>query len=149
MAGRGLIGGLAHPGRRRCPGRPRSSTPRGRLVVPGLVDCHTHLAFGGWRSGEFEMRSLGKSYEEIAAAGGGILSTMEATRRASEDELLEKSGALLHRMVSLGVTTVECKSGYGLRLEDELKQLRVYQRLRLQSPARIMSTFTGRACRSA
>jgi imidazolonepropionase len=115
----------------------------GRLVVPGLVDCHTHLAFGGWRSGEFDMRSLGKTYEEIAAAGGGILSTMEATRRASEDELLEKSGALLHQMVSLGVTTVECKSGYGLRLEDELKQLRVYQRLRLQSPARIMSTFLG------
>ncbi len=115
----------------------------GRLVVPGLVDCHTHLAFGGWRSGEFEMRSTGKSYEEIAAAGGGILSTMEATRKASEDELLEKSAALLHRMVSLGVTTVECKSGYGLRLEDELKQLRVYQRLRLQSPARILSTLLG------
>jgi len=115
----------------------------GRLVVPGLVDCHTHLAFGGWRPGEFEMRSLGKTYEEIATAGGGILSTMEATRRASEDELLEKSAGLLHRMLSLGVTTVECKSGYGLRLEDELKQLRVYQRLRLQSPVRILSTFLG------
>lgn len=115
----------------------------GRLVIPGLVDCHTHLAFGGWRPDEFEMRSLGKTYEEIAAAGGGILSTMKATREASEDELLDKSAGLLHRMMSLGVTTIECKSGYGLRLEDELKQLRVYQRLRMQSPVRIMSTFLG------
>ncbi|TVQ74495.1 MAG: imidazolonepropionase [Balneolaceae bacterium] len=115
----------------------------GRLVIPGLVDCHTHLAFGGWRPDEFEMRSLGKSYEEIAAAGGGILSTMKATRKATEDELLDKSAGLLHRMMSLGVTTIECKSGYGLRLEDELKQLRVYQRLRMQSPVRIMSTFLG------
>ena len=115
----------------------------GRLVIPGLVDCHTHLAFGGWRPDEFEMRSLGKTYEEIAASGGGILSTMKATREASEDELLDKSAGLLHRMLSLGVTTVECKSGYGLRMEDELKQLRVYSRLRMQSPVRIMSTFLG------
>ncbi|MGM0739453.1 MAG: imidazolonepropionase [Bacteroidota bacterium] len=115
----------------------------GRLVVPGLVDCHTHLAFGGWRPDEFEMRALGRTYEEIAAAGGGILSTMKATREASEEELLEKSAGLLHRMVSLGVTTIECKSGYGLRLEDELKQLRVYHRLQMQSPVRIMSTFLG------
>lgn len=115
----------------------------GRLVVPGLIDCHTHLAFGGWRQDEFEMRALGRTYEEIAATGGGILSTMKATRAASEEELLEKSAGLLHRMVSLGVTTIECKSGYGLRLDDELKQLRVYQRLRMQSPVRIISTFLG------
>ena len=135
-------GGAANGGMR-IPDQAEVFDAEGRLVIPGLVDCHTHLAFGGWRPGEFEMRSLGKTYEEIAAAGGGILSTMAATRRASEEELLEKSAGLLHRMVSLGVTTVECKSGYGLRLEDELKQLRVYQRLRMQSPVRLMSTFLG------
>ncbi len=115
----------------------------GRLVVPGLIDCHTHLAFGGWRPDEFEMRSLGKTYEEIAAAGGGILSTMKATREITEDALLDKSADLLHRIMSLGVTTIECKSGYGLDPQQELKQLWVYRRLQEQSPVRILSTFLG------
>lgn len=115
----------------------------GRMVIPGLVDCHTHLAFGGWRADEFEMRSLGRTYEEIAAAGGGILSTMKATRGISQQELVAKSRKLLEKMISLGITTIECKSGYGLTVEDELKQLRVYQELRKEAPVRILSTFLG------
>ncbi len=138
----GNAGGAANGGMR-IPEQTEVFDAEGRLVIPGLVDCHTHLAFGGWRADEFEMRSLGKSYEEIAAAGGGILSTMKATRQMTEDELLDKSASLLHRIQSLGVTTLECKSGYGLAVEHELKQLRVYRRLREQTPVRILTTFLG------
>lgn len=115
----------------------------GHMVIPGLVDCHTHLAFGGWRAGEFAMRVQGKSYLEIAKAGGGILSTVKATRAASEDELYEKAANFLQKMAKLGVTTIECKSGYGLSLEDELKTLRVYKRLADNQPMHIVSTFLG------
>lgn len=116
----------------------------GRLVVPGLIDGHTHLAFGGWRADEFEMRLQGRSYLEIAKAGGGILSTVGATRRASEEELYEKAAGLLKEISRLGVTTIECKSGYGLTTEDELKTLRVYRRLREEQPSlHIVSTFLG------
>lgn len=115
----------------------------GRMVIPGLVDCHSHLCFGGWRADEFEMRIKGRSYLDIAGAGGGILSTMKATRESSEEELLEKAKRLLCEIVKKGVTTIECKSGYGLSLEDELKQLRVYKRLRSLSRAHIVSTFLG------
>ncbi len=115
----------------------------GRMVIPGLVDCHTHLCFGGWRADEFEMRIKGRSYIDIAKAGGGILSTMNATRESSEEELLEKAEGLLSEIVKKGVTTIECKSGYGLSLDDELKQLRVYKRLRSLSRAHIVSTFLG------
>ena len=115
----------------------------GKLVIPGLIDCHTHLAFGGWRSDEFAMRVQGKSYLEIAKAGGGILSTVKETRKASEDELYEKAFGFLKEMAKLGVTTVECKSGYGLSLEDEMKTLRVYQRLAEDQPMHIISTFLG------
>lgn len=115
----------------------------GSIVLPGLIDCHTHLAFGGWRSDEFEMRLKGKSYLEIAQSGGGILSTVAATRRATEDELFEKSLKLLRKISQGGVTTIECKSGYGLSLEDELKLLRVYRRLQDTEPVRIVSTFLG------
>ncbi len=115
----------------------------GAALVPGLIDCHTHLAFGGWRSDEFEMRLQGKSYLDIAKAGGGILSTVKKTREASEDELYDKSFSLLQKIIASGVTTIECKSGYGLTPEDELKQLRVYKRLDNESPARIISTFLG------
>ncbi len=101
----------------------------GRLVVPGLVDCHTHLAFGGWRADEFEQRLQGVGYLDIARAGGGIMSTVRATRAATEEELFAKAAAALDGMRRLGVTTVECKSGYGLDLETELRLLRVYQRL--------------------
>ncbi len=113
----------------------------GRLVVPGLVDCHTHLAFAGWRAGEFEQRILGRSYLEIAEAGGGILSTVRATRTASQEDLYKRSRLFLDEMLALGVTTVECKSGYGLSLEEELKQLAVYRKLAEAGPVRIVPTL--------
>lgn len=115
----------------------------GRLVVPGLVDCHTHLAFGGWRGDEFEMRIQGKSYLDIAKAGGGIASTVAATREASKTELVEKSLAALAEMARLGVTTVECKSGYGLDETNEIKLLEVYAELAVRQPLRIVPTFLG------
>lgn len=115
----------------------------GALVVPGLVDCHTHLAFGGWRADEFEQRIRGTSYLDIARKGGGIAGTMRHTRAASEDDLLVRAKGFLGEMARLGVTTVECKSGYGLSVEDELKTLRVYRRLREEQPLGIVSTFLG------
>lgn len=115
----------------------------GKIVIPGLVDCHTHLCFGGWREDEFEMRIQGKSYLEIAKAGGGILSTVKATRATSEQELYDKAAGLLEEIMQTGVTSIECKSGYGLSLEDELKQLRVYKRLRENFPVHLESTFLG------
>ena len=113
------------------------------VVIPGLIDCHTHLAFGGERSAEFEMRALGKSYLEIAKAGGGILSTVESTRAASEEELTERARETLHKMIALGVTTVECKSGYGLSLKDEMKLLSVYQALQNSEKPTLLTTFLG------
>ncbi len=115
----------------------------GALVVPGLVDCHTHLAFAGWRADEFEDRIRGRSYLEIAEAGGGIARTVRLTREAGEAELIERAGGFLHAMLSLGVTTVECKSGYGLDRENELKLLRVYRALAGQQPVRLVPTFLG------
>jgi len=115
----------------------------GKMVIPGLVDCHTHLAFGGWRPEEFTMRVKGESYLDIAKSGGGILSTVKATREASEDELYDKARGFLKEMSGLGVTTVECKSGYGLSLEHELKTLRVYRRLAEDQPMHIIPTFLG------
>ena len=94
-----------------------------RLVTPGLVDCHTHLCFGGWRGDEFEMRLQGRSYQEIAAAGGGIRSTVAATRSDSPVQLADKALKSLQGILDLGVTTLECKSGYGLEKVAELKQL--------------------------
>ena len=114
-----------------------------RLVVPGLIDCHTHLAFGGWRAEEFAERALGRSYAEIARAGGGIASTVRQTRAAPETELLERCRGFLAAMMQLGVTTVECKSGYGLNTDSELKLLHVYRRLAEESAATIVSTFLG------
>lgn len=101
----------------------------GRLVVPGLIDCHTHLAFGGWRADEFEMRCVGRSYQEIARSGGGILSTVRQTREMSERALADRAEGFLREMIRLGVTTVECKSGYGLTTEHELRMLRAYKAL--------------------
>ena len=115
----------------------------GKIVIPGLIDCHTHLCFGGWRAEEYEKRLSGVSYLDIAKAGGGILSTVKETRAASEDELFDKASALLDEIVRLGVTAIECKSGYGLSMEDELKQLRVYRRLAEVKPLTIVSTFLG------
>jgi imidazolonepropionase len=113
----------------------------GRLVIPGLVDCHTHLAFGGWRADEFERRLRGESYLQIAAAGGGIASTVRATRALSEDALAHRAGAVLDHMLALGITTVECKSGYGLDQETELKLLRVYRGLGDSGPMRLVPTL--------
>ena len=101
----------------------------GRWITPGLIDCHTHLVHAGDRAHEFELRLAGASYEEIARAGGGIVSTMKATRAASEAELVEAALPRLDALIAEGVTTIEIKSGYGLSLDDELKMLRAARRL--------------------
>jgi imidazolonepropionase len=116
---------------------------QGGLVVPGLVDCHTHLAFGGWRADEFTQRLEGASYLDIARAGGGIARTVRLTREAGEEQLYRRARGFVREMVSLGVTTVECKSGYGLDREHELQLLRVYRRLGETEPVRIVPTFLG------
>ncbi len=115
----------------------------GRLVTPGLVDPHTHLVHGGSREHELAMKRSGVPYLEILAQGGGILSTVKATRAATEEELYQKARKSLDEMLLNGVTTVEAKSGYGLTLEDELKQLRVAKRLQDTHPVDIVSTFMG------
>jgi imidazolonepropionase len=115
----------------------------GGVVIPGLVDCHTHLAFAGWRAEEFELRILGRSYLEIAEAGGGIARTVRLTRAAPERDLVERAAGFLAEMVSLGVTTVECKSGYGLDREHELRLLRAYRSLAGRQPVRIVPTLLG------
>ncbi len=115
----------------------------GGLVVPGLVDCHTHLAFGGWRGDEFEQRIAGATYLEIAKRGGGIASTVARTRAATDDELLAGCRAHLAGMRALGVTTAECKSGYGLDLDAELRLLGLYRRLAEEGPTRIVATLLG------
>lgn len=115
----------------------------GRVVSPGLIDCHTHLIYAGSRADEFRRRLEGESYAEIAKSGGGILATVKQTRAASEDELLQQSLPRLQAMVSDGVTTVEIKSGYGLDLDNELKMLRVAQRLGEITGIRVIKTFLG------
>ncbi|TDW63159.1 imidazolonepropionase [Novosphingobium sp. PhB55] len=115
----------------------------GRWISPGLIDCHTHLIFGGDRSREFELRLEGASYEEIARAGGGIVSTMKATRAAGEDELVAAALPRLDALLAEGVTTLEVKSGYGLDLASELKMLRAARRLGEVRPVRIVTSFLG------
>lgn len=116
---------------------------QGGVMTPGLVDCHTHLVYAGDRAGEFEQRLEGVSYAEIAKAGGGILSTVRATREASEEALLAASLPRLDALLADGVTTVEIKSGYGLTLSDELKMLRVARRLGELRPVRVTTTLLG------
>jgi imidazolonepropionase len=112
-------------------------------VTPGLIDCHTHLVFAGNRAEEFEMRLNGASYEDIARAGGGIVSTVSKTRAASEDELLAQSLPRARALVADGVTTIEIKSGYGLDLDNEAKMLRVARRIGTQLGVDVRTTFLG------
>lgn len=142
---------------------PRTNAPQasetldfhGRLLTPGLIDAHTHIVFGGNRAAEFEQRLNGASYADIARAGGGILSTVTATRAATEDDLVAQALPRLDAMIRQGATTVEVKSGYGLTIEDELKILRAARRLATLRPVTITTThlaahaippeYTGRA----
>lgn len=112
-------------------------------VTPGLIDCHTHLVYAGNRAREFEMRLNGATYEEIARAGGGIVSTVTTVRNATETELFQQSAVRLMAMQAEGVTAVEIKSGYGLNTESELKMLRVARRLDHEFPTTVISTFLG------
>ena len=113
----------------------------GRWLTPGLVDCHTHLVFAGQRAAEFARRTSGSSYAEIAREGGGILSTVRATRAAGEDALIEQSWPRLLSLLQEGVTTVEIKSGYGLELDTEARMLRVARRLAAQHPVTVSTSF--------
>ncbi|OMH32788.1 imidazolonepropionase [Motiliproteus sp. MSK22-1] len=116
---------------------------QGKWLTPGLVDAHTHLVFAGNRAEEFEQRLLGVGYEEIARRGGGIISTVNATRKASVEELVTLSGPRLEALLAEGVTTVEIKSGYGLSVESELKMLRAAKQLEQLYPVRISTTLLG------
>src|SRR5881409_829345 len=115
----------------------------GRVVLPGFVDAHTHLVFAGNRLDDFERRARGETYGQIAKAGGGIWSTVEKTRAASGEDLFDQAQTHAEWFLRCGTTTVEAKSGYGLRVEDELKILRVMQRLHKQTPLEIVPTFLG------
>jgi imidazolonepropionase len=115
----------------------------GRVVMPGFVDPHTHLVFAGGRAGEFEQRIKGATYLEIMAAGGGIMSTVRATRAASVEQLVDESRARLDRMLAHGTTTAEVKTGYGLDTENELKMLEVIRRLDAEHPVDLVPTFLG------
>jgi imidazolonepropionase len=113
----------------------------GAWILPGLIDCHTHLVFGGNRAAEFEQRLAGASYEQIALAGGGIFSSVRATRAASSKELFDAALPRLEGLMAEGVTTVEIKSGYGLQLESELKMLRVARRLGETQPVEVVTSL--------
>ncbi len=115
----------------------------GKLLTPGLIDCHTHLVYGGNRAHEFEMRLNGVAYAAIARAGGGIMSTVRATRETSEAELLKSALKRLDSILAEGVTTIEIKSGYGLDVETELKMLRVARKLATLRPVDVKTTFLG------
>lgn len=115
----------------------------GQLLTPALIDCHTHIVHGGNRAKEFEMRLQGASYEEVARAGGGIVSTVTATREADEDLLLTQALTRADALIAEGVTTIEIKSGYGLDIETELKMLRVARKVGQTRPVRVVTSFLG------
>lgn len=115
----------------------------GRLLTPGLIDCHSHLVYGGDRADEFEMRLEGASYAQIAQQGGGIVATVKATRAASEAELFAQALPRLNSLIAEGVTTFEIKSGYGLDSDNEIKMLRVARQLENELPIRVQKTFLG------
>lgn len=115
----------------------------GRLVTPGLVDCHTHMAFGGWRAHELSKKLGGAGYLDILREGGGILDTVRETRRLSERELADRTAGFLRESFSYGATTVEIKSGYGLDLENELKQLRAIKAAEKNAPTGVVATYMG------
>jgi imidazolonepropionase len=130
------------------PGKPDALATRvieaqNQWITPGLIDCHTHLVFAGNRAPEFEQRLKGVSYEAIAKAGGGIMSTVRATRAADDEALFTQAQVRLHALFGQGVTTVEIKSGYGLDLETELRVLRVARRLGSAGAPRVMTTYLG------
>ncbi len=116
---------------------------QGKLVTPGLIDCHTHLVYAGTRANEFKLRMAGASYADIARAGGGILSTVSATRQASEEELFHHSMPRLKALAKEGVTSIEIKSGYGLDWENEVKMLKVARQLGQETGIRVKTTFLG------
>lgn len=115
----------------------------GRLVTPGLIDCHTHIVHGGHRAREFEMRLDGATYEEVARAGGGIVSSVRSTREASETDLVASALPRLDALISEGMTAIEIKSGYGLEIETELKMLRAARRLGRERKVRVRTTYLG------
>lgn len=125
------------------PGEVETQSLEGRLVTPAPIDCHTHIVFGGDRAREFEMRLEGASYEEVARAGGGIVSTVKATRAASEDDLLAGALTRVDAFLAEGVSLIEIKSGYGLDVETELKMLRVARKIQDLRPVRIVTSFLG------
>jgi imidazolonepropionase len=127
--------------RSRIPGEANVIDAEGRCVTPGFVDAHTHLVFAGNRAAEFEQRIDGATYQQIAANGGGILSTVRQTRAASEEELLATARRHRDWMLRCGTTTIEAKSGYGLERATELRMLRVLARLNAEGPARIVPTL--------
>jgi imidazolonepropionase len=124
-------------------GTPRVTDCQNHWILPGFVDCHTHLIWAGSRAKEFEMRLAGASYADIATAGGGIISTVNATRAAAEDALFDLASCRMAHFLRQGITTVEIKSGYGLDLETELKMLRVAGRLNQAFPQHVAATFLG------
>lgn len=115
----------------------------GRLITPALIDCHTHIVHAGNRANEFEMRLNGATYEEIARAGGGIVSTVTATRAASEQDLIASAGPRIEALIAEGVSVVEIKSGYGLDIETELKMLRAARTIQAHYPIRVKTSFLG------